>query len=132
MLSSYTFMCITNVVLLRSTVTSVPSFLLQMPILSEAWSAHHSLSPVREKKAEACGSVPYPLLPQLRWAEEFGKGQETGRGVPLWQPSPMMARAVALLSWLRTDSITSRLLPSRSHLLMVPLPELIQYSLLSG
>lgn len=40
--------------------------------------------------------------------------------------SPMMARAVALLSWLRTDSITSRLLPSRSHLLMVPLPELIQ------
>lgn len=53
MLSSYTFMCITSVVLLRSTVTSVPSFLLQVPILSEAWSAHHSLLPGRRRQEYA-------------------------------------------------------------------------------
>lgn len=63
MLSSYTFMCITNVVLLRSTVTSVPSFLLQVPILSEAWSAHHSLSPGRKggrKMQQLSSSPPSP------------------------------------------------------------------------
>lgn len=62
MLSSYTFMCITNVVLLRSTVTSVPSFLLQVPILSEAWSAHHSLSPVRIRQ-EHVAAFPIPSCP---------------------------------------------------------------------
>jgi hypothetical protein len=44
----------------------------------------------------------------------------------------MMARAVALPSWLRIASMISSPLPSRLQRLMVWFPELIQYSLLSG
>lgn len=45
---------------------------------------------------------------------------------------PMTARAVALVKFFFIVSITSKPLPSRLHLLTVPLAELIQYNLLAG
>lgn len=44
----------------------------------------------------------------------------------------MSARAVALVKFFFVVSITSKPLPSRLHLLTVPLAELIQYNLLAG
>lgn len=145
MLSSYTFMCITNVVLFRSTTDPEPSALLHVPIFSDTWSAHHSLSPGATGGNKTLGKAPSSALLQKSLSLWGGKWL---RGYPFppppfsyaWpalipsllpsllppKPSPMMARAVALPSWLRMVSMTSSSLPSRLHRLIVRFPELIQ------
>lgn len=112
-------MCITRVVLFRRTTGSEPSALLHVPIFSDTWSAHHSLSPGEAGGDETLGNAegPTPRLTQPGLCS---------RPYPQPAASPMMARAVALPSWLRMASMTSSPLPSRLQRLMVWFPELIQ------
>lgn len=83
MLSSYTFMCITNVVLFRSTTDPEPSALLHVPIFSDTWSAHHSLSPGATERSKTLEKGPLlsPLAEVIRLV-----GWEAAHGI---RPRPI-------------------------------------------
>lgn len=132
MLSSYTFMCITNVVLFLSTTDPEPSALLHVPIFSDTWSAHHSLSPGATGGNKNLGRpFPQPPAEVIRLEGAEGSLQQIhhhparcAQHAPLpsllpSKPSPMMASAVALPSWLLMVSMTSSPLPSRLQRLIV-------------
>lgn len=86
-----------------------PSFLSQVPIWSVPWSAHHNFSPKGKKHTLSYG-----------WTELWLKWRLSGN-------VPMMARAVALVSFPFTPSRTSSPEPSSLQRFIVLFPELIQY-----
>lgn len=115
-------------VLFRRTFQFPPSLLSHVPIWSVPLSAHHNLFPTHK--------IGHSVIPHLR----FNNAERGALDIRSWISrirvekqvdgalSPMMARAVALVSFPFTPSMISSPEPSSLQRLMVLFPELIQYN----